>query len=75
MEQVIAAYREVGQAIAAYDQFVFGHAFGTVFDGARANALALVVVEGCDLGLLVADRVPDIQYFQQERANFKIIAN
>jgi hypothetical protein len=32
--------------------------------------LASYVVIACDEALQIADRVPDIQYFQEQRANF-----
>jgi hypothetical protein len=70
MQTVIQGYREVDRAVAAHDQFVFGHRFGTPFDGERADMLASYVVIACDEALQIADRVPDIQYFQEQRANF-----
>lgn len=74
MEAVIRAYNEVDRAIAQYDQFVFGHTFGVAFDGDRADTLADAVVTACDNALKIADRVPDVQYFQEQRANFEAIA-
>lgn len=75
MEAVIRAYGEVDRAIAQYDQFVFGHRFGTAFDGDRADVLADAVTTACDEALRIADRAPDIQYFQEQRANFEAIAS
>ena len=73
MQAVIQAYREVEQAIAAHDQFLFGHKFGTPFGGDKADMLALLVVNACDEALKIADRVPDIQYFQEQKAIFAAI--